>query len=113
VNTWPPFRGVNRTIASQAASPAVVLAPAATVTDPDSTNFNTGYLQVNIVAGGLPADVLNIRNQGTGLGKIGVSGSTVTYSGAPIGTFTGGTGGAQLAIAFNAAATPTAATALA
>ena len=59
----------------------------ALVADVDSTNFDTGTLTVSIPAGGDSAeDVLSIRHQGTGAGQIGVSGSTVTYRGATIGT---------------------------
>ena len=85
----------------------------ALVADVDSTDFNTGTLTVSIPVGGDSAeDVLSIRNQGTGAGQIGVSGSNVTYEGVTIGTFTGGSGGTNLVIAFNASATPTAVTAL-
>ncbi|WP_175304539.1 tandem-95 repeat protein [Candidatus Nitrospira nitrificans] len=85
----------------------------ALVADVDSTNLDTGTLTVSIPAGGDSAeDVLSIRNQGTGAGQIGVSGSTVTYGGVAIGTFTGGTGGSNLIITLNSSATPTAVTAL-
>ena len=68
----------------------------ATVSDVDSTNFDTGTLTVSFVAGSDSAeDVLAIRNQGSGAGQIGVSGSNVTYDGTAIGTFTGGSGGSQ------------------
>ncbi len=85
----------------------------AVVADVDSTNFDTGTLTVSIPAGGDSAeDVLSIRNQGTGAGQIGVSGSTVTYGGVTIGTFTGGSSGSNLVITLNSSATPTAVTAL-
>jgi VCBS repeat-containing protein len=84
-----------------------------TVSDVDSTNFNTGTLTVSIPSGGDSAeDVLSIRNQGTGAGQIGVSGSNVTYGGVIIGTFTGGSSGSNLVITLNSSATPTAVTAL-
>ena len=85
----------------------------ALVADVDSTNFDTGTLTISIPSGGDSAeDVLSIRNQGTGAGQIGVSGSTVTYGGVTIGTFTGGSNGSNLVITFNSSATPTAVTAL-
>ena len=85
----------------------------ALVADVDSTNLDTGTLTVSIPAGGDSAeDVLSIRNQGTGAGQIGVSGSTVTYQGVTIGTFTGGSSGSNLVITLNSSATPTAVTAL-
>ena len=83
---------------------------AATVADVDSTNFNTGTLTVSITAGGDNAeDVLAIRNQGTGAGQIGVSGSNVTYAGTTIGTFTGGSSGTDLVVTLNSNADTTAA----
>ena len=83
------------------------------VADIDSANFDTGALTVSIPSGGEPAeDVLSIRNQGTGAGQIGVSGSNVTYGGVTIGTYTGGANLTDLAVTFNSNATPTAVTAL-
>ena len=79
-----------------------------TVTDTDSSNFDSGVLTVDFTAGGTSDDRLAIRNQGTGAGQIGMSGSTVTYGGVTIGTFTGGADGTNLVITFNASATPTA-----
>jgi VCBS repeat-containing protein len=85
----------------------------AVVADVDSTNLDTGTLTVSIPSGGDSAeDVLSIRNQGTGSGQIGVSGSNVTYEGTTIGTFTGGSSGSNLVITLNSNATPTAVTAL-
>ncbi len=49
----------------------------ALMADVDSTNLDTGTLTVSIPVGSDSAeDVLSIRNQGTGAGQIGVSGST-------------------------------------
>ena len=85
----------------------------ALVADSDSVNFDTGTLTVSIPSGNEPTeDVLSIRNQGTGAGQIGVSGSAVTYGGVTIGTFTGGAGGNNLVVTLNSNATPTAVTAL-
>ena len=85
----------------------------ALVIDIDSANFDGGNLNVEVDSGLVAAeDVFSIRNQGTGSGQIGVSGSNVTYEGVVIGTFTGGTGLAPLNIVFNAAATEEAVTAL-
>ncbi|WP_247883008.1 DUF4347 domain-containing protein, partial [Azospirillum brasilense] len=83
---------------------------AAAVTDSDSTTFNSGNLTV-AVDGVTSNDVLGIRNQGTGVGQIGVSGSTVSYGGTVIGTVTGGSG-ADLVITFNANANAAAVSAL-
>src|SRR5207249_390473 len=57
-------------------------------------------------------DRLEIRNQGTGAGQIGVSGSNVTFGGVAIGSFTGGAGTTPLVVTLNANATPAAAQAL-
>ena len=92
---------------------AVVVDTSATVSDVDSTNFFSGDLRVGFMSGGTANDVLAIRNQGTGAGEIAVSGSTVSYEGATIGTFSGGTGGALLDINLNTSATPEAVQALA
>ncbi|QDV46217.1 hypothetical protein Enr13x_61260 [Stieleria neptunia] len=88
-----------------------------TVSDVDSADFDTGNLTVSVFAGGDTAeDVLAIRDQGAGVGNITVSGSNVLYDfgGGPvvIGTFTGGSAGADLVVTFNASATATAADAL-
>ncbi|SES08633.1 Ig-like domain-containing protein [Pseudomonas soli] len=78
----------------------------ATVTDSDSADFSGGNLTVAVSANGVAGeDVLGIRNQGNGVGQIGVSGNTVSYGGVAIGTYTGGTGGANLVLTFNGNAT--------
>src|SRR5262249_50500550 len=58
-------------------------------------------------------DRLEIRNEGTGAGQIGVSGANVTFGGTVIGTFTGGVGTTALVVTFNASATPATVQALA
>jgi hypothetical protein len=75
----------------------------ATVADIDSADFAGGTLSVGVTAGGASAeDVLAIHDEGTGAGQIGVSGANVTYGGTTIGTFTGGSAGADLVVTFNA-----------
>jgi hypothetical protein len=75
----------------------------ATISDIDSPDFDTGTLTVAITAGGASGeDVLTINDEGTLAGQIGVSGSNVTYGGTTIGTFTGGSGGVDLVVTFNA-----------
>ena len=78
----------------------------------DSPDLDTGTLTVDYSAGGQPEDRLEIRNEGTGAGQIGVSGANVTFGGTTIGTFTGGTGTTALVVTLNANATPAAAQAL-
>jgi hypothetical protein len=87
------------------ADPATMLAPAATVTDADSADFNGGTLTVSFTANGTAADQLAVRNVGTGAGQIGVSVANITYGGTTIGTFTGGTNGSDLVITLNGSAT--------
>ncbi len=85
----------------------------ATVTDPDSTDFNGGTLTIDFTAGSTANDRLAILNEGTGVGQIGVSGSNITYEGTPIGGFTGGNDGSTpLLITFNSDSTATNAQAL-
>ncbi|WP_289132287.1 Ig-like domain-containing protein [Pseudomonas sp. BCRC 81390] len=85
----------------------------ATVSDSDSADFAGGNLTVAISANGVASeDVLGLRNQGTGAGQIGVSGSTVSYGGVTIGSVTGGSGGANLVVTFNANANAAAVQAL-
>ncbi len=85
----------------------------AAVTDVDSSNFDTGTLTVSFQAGSDSAeDVLSIRDQGAGPTNITVSGSTVSYGGTQIGTFTGGSGGIDLVITLDADADATAVSAL-
>lgn len=83
------------------------------VTDPDSGSFNNGTLRVSISFNRDPAhDVLSIKNVGTAAGQISVDAGTVSYEGTQIGTFTGGTGTADLVVTLDEDATPAAVTAL-
>ena len=95
---------------------ATILQSAATVTDSDSADFSTGTLSVELTANSDAYDILSISSQGTGAGQIGVSGSTISYSGTPIATYAGGayTSGSQvpLVITFNSASSVAAAQAL-
>lgn len=84
----------------------------ATVSDPITTNYNNYQLVVTLTANAHSGDRLEIRNYGTAAGQVGVAGSNVTFGGATIGTFSGGTGSTPLTITFNAAATPAAAQAV-
>ncbi|MUG95782.1 tandem-95 repeat protein [Scytonema sp. UIC 10036] len=93
-------------------APAILIAPTATVTDPDSLNFANGKLTVGFSHNGTTNDRLAIRHQGTGANQIGISGNTVIYNTVEIGSFTGGIGTEPLAIALNDKATPIAVQAL-
>lgn len=93
-------------------APGVLLDFQATVVDLDSVNLNTGTLAVQATAGGTADDRIEVRNNGTGPGQIGVSGANVTFGGTTIGTLSGGVGTTPLVITFNANSTPAAAEAL-
>ncbi|MEA3002803.1 MAG: hypothetical protein QOH81_1591, partial [Sphingomonadales bacterium] len=101
------------------------IAPGATVTDADSANFDTGVLTVAFTANGTADDRLQIKDGGTGIGRISVSETDVYYdfghvdaNNFPvgpelIGSYSGGTDGfTPLSVALNANATPTATQAL-
>ena len=88
--------------------PATLITASTTVADVDSPNFDSGTLTVDYSVGGTADDRLEIRDEGTGAGQIGVSGGNVTFGGTTIGTFTGGTGATPLVVTFNASATVTA-----
>jgi len=115
-NQPPVVSGLGGDSVSYTEKGGVVLLDAggnATVTDSDNTNFSGGNVTVSIVTNRVSTeDVLSIVNQGTAAGQIGVSGSTVTYGGIIIGTFTGGSGSSNLVISLNANATPDASQAL-
>lgn len=81
--------------------PSITVSERASVSDVDSINFKTGKLIVKFTAGSTNDDRLGIRNQGKDSGKIGISGSNVTYGSTSIGRFEGGKGTEPLIIDFN------------
>ncbi|HEX8466469.1 MAG TPA: Ig-like domain-containing protein, partial [Allosphingosinicella sp.] len=99
-----PAAGTDVTVNYTENDGAVILAPSASVDDPDLLDFDTGKLTVNLNSTGVNAeDRLSIAAQGMGAGQIGVTGSNVYYGGVLIGTFTGGTDGSTpLVVTFNA-----------
>jgi hypothetical protein len=92
--------------------PGLGIDGAATIVDASHPNYNSGSLTVALTVNSTSSDRLEIRNDGTGAGQIGVAGSTVSYGGTAIGTYSGGVGTSPLVVALNASATPTAAQAL-
>jgi len=95
-----------------AGGPPVAIAAHASITDPDSSNFNGGSLTINLITNGLPQDQLLIRNIGTGSGQVGISSNVVSFEGDAVGTWSGGTGTAPLIIQWNANASVRATTAV-
>jgi len=73
------------------------------VRDVDGVGFNGGKLVVSI-ADATADDRLTVLAQGSGANQIGLSGNSITYGGAVIGTVSG-TGTGSLEITFNANAT--------
>lgn len=83
----------------------------ATIADSNSANFAGGRLLVELAGNPTTWILLGIRHQDSAAGQIGVSGSTVMYGGAPIGTFTANQGG-SLTVNLNSNATVAATQAL-
>ena len=77
----------------------------ATVSDPNTVNFNGTTLRVTLTNNASANDQLSVRNTGTGAGQIGVGGSAISYGGTQVGTFTAGSGSTPLVITFNGNAT--------
>ncbi|NNJ10270.1 tandem-95 repeat protein, partial [Chloroflexales bacterium ZM16-3] len=93
--------------------PPVVIDSGATVSDSDSLDFNTGQLSVALT-GGSTGDRLSVLNEGSGVGQIGVSGTSVLFGSTVIGTIiSDGSYPTSLVITFNSSATPAVAQALA
>jgi Tol biopolymer transport system component len=69
----------------------------------DSTDFDAGTLTASITNGSQAGDRLSIRNQGNGVGQIGLDGRIINYEGKRIGTFKGGIDTENLVITFETA----------
>jgi IgA Peptidase M64 len=105
VNDRPVIGGITGTLAYTQNTASIRIAPAATVTDPDSNNLDTGVLTVAITAG---ADVSNRILIAGGLFTVD-AGNNVFRNGVLIGTrnVNGGTGTTNLVVTFNSNATKT------
>jgi surface-anchored protein len=98
----------------QKGATATLVAPALTIADSDSPNFDTGKLTVTISAGAATTDRLSILPQGTAPGEVDLDGGNLRFGGVVVGTFAGGfTTNRALTITFNAEATPAIAQAVA
>ena len=89
------------------ASP-VQMAPWASLVDQDNLTFDGGILQAAITAHAQTGDRLRVRNEGSGAGQVGVTGSTVFYGGIQVGSWSGGNGAAPLVITLNSNSIPAA-----
>ncbi len=88
---------------------AQLIAGNATLTDADSPNFQLGALLVKITVNASPDDRLTIAPLTKGTLPVSVTGTTtklINVGGVVVGTVAGGVGATQLAIAWNANATP-------
>ncbi|MBI5939266.1 MAG: hypothetical protein HY859_02450 [Caulobacterales bacterium] len=82
--------------------PATTIAPTGTITDPDSTSVNGGFLSIDIPIGFVSGDVLTVADQGMGAGQVSLSHQIVYVSGSyPVGYFSGGDAGTPLVITFS------------
>lgn len=105
-NTDPEITLAATTLNYTEQDPPTVIDAAASLVDPDSANFDTGVLHVELTVGGSANDRLSINHQGTGAGQVGVSGNTVSYANVTIGSLSGGGSGSEpLVIVFNDNAT--------
>jgi hypothetical protein len=88
--------GTSNPVFYQESDPDVLLAPAATVSDPDSRDFFGGSLTVAIASGADSGDRLRVTP-----GSFYEEEGTLYYGGIAIGTVSGGSGGEALVILFN------------
>jgi hypothetical protein len=104
----PVAIGIDSSVGYTENAPATAVAPAATVTDADSPNFDGGSLSVVFSSGGQADDQLVVVSGGSFL----VDESDLYYQGNLIGTIGGGVGGGPLFATFNDLVTPDIAAAL-
>jgi len=102
------------TFAENAANAAPQIIDAdVTLTDSDSSNFDSGSLTVAYTDTGLPEDNLSIRDRGSGPGQISLDGTEVQYQGTNIGAIaSNGLSGNPLEVRLNSNATAPAVEAL-
>jgi hypothetical protein len=82
-------------------SQPVLVAATSTLTDADLGDFNGGTLTVDFQTNGTADDRLELIEQGTAAGEIGLAGSNVTFGGTIFGTLNGGIGLTPLVFTFN------------
>ncbi|WP_240923685.1 Ig-like domain-containing protein, partial [Psychromonas sp. SA13A] len=107
VNDSPVIRNTSATFQYTENDGIVLIASETTLDDDDSVNFDGGQLSfTNTIQAQEMEDRLDIRNQGTATGQIGVNNFDITYGGIVIGSYTGSTtGNTALVVTFNSSAT--------
>jgi len=87
----------------------ITIDSAALVSDPDGLDFDTATLTVAITMNNSDDDRLGIQHEGNASGQVGVAGTTVSFGGTPVGSFSGGSKAiSALVVTFNASATESA-----
>jgi VCBS repeat-containing protein len=89
--------GTSATLDYTENGPATAIAPAATVDDPDSFDFNGGSLTVALTANGGAEDQLSILTDTT----VAISGGVVSIGSVAIGSVSGGSSGSDLVVVFD------------
>lgn len=104
----PPFLYIPNTDLSAAADSTINPAPAAVCADNDSANLDTGVLTVALGGDAVEDDTLTVVDTGF----VTVSSNDISYNGTVVGVKSGGSGGTDLTITFDADATPEAVSAV-
>ncbi|HBE72417.1 MAG TPA: hypothetical protein DDW52_30140 [Planctomycetaceae bacterium] len=79
--------------------------PFLSLTDSPTPFLDGAVVTISFASGGITSDQLSVRNEGTGAGQVGVSGSDVSFEGTVVATLSGGTDGTALVLTLNSAAT--------
>ena len=102
-----PVLTVPATITGPAKGKLVIIGAGATVSDPDSPNYSSGRLTIQITAGGTSNDKLTLTKVGTKTGQVNLSAKTKLRLGRTvIGSLSGGTNGSPLVIQFTSNVSP-------
>lgn len=88
------------TILTSSRGAAVIVGAGATISDPDSPNFQNGRLTIQITNGAAGKDVLTLNKVGTKSGQLNLRNSDVRLGKTVIGRLSGGAGGSPLVIQF-------------
>ncbi len=104
-----PVLTVPATVTGPVKGKPVIIGSGATVSDPDSPNYSSGSLTIQITAGGTSNDKLTLTKVGTTTGQVTVTAKTKLRLGKTvIGSLSGGTNGSPLVIQFTSTVSPAA-----